>query len=125
MIRNCKYEEIKHLKNNDDREWASIEDGKKMVWFGKFQGDEVVGCVALRDIGKNKARLNSIYVNKKSRHKGFGSDLVKYLLFFASMNGFNYVETNTTKGQLMIKNGFKGTGKKFGFGGFQYIWRKH
>ena len=125
MIKTCKYEEIKHLKKNDDREWASIEDGKKMTWFAKLEGDKVVGCVALRDIGKNKGRLNSIYVNSNSRKKGFGSDLVKNLLFFASMNGFEYVETNTTQGKLMIKNGFKPTGKKFGFGGFQYVWRKN
>lgn len=123
MIRTCTYSEIELFRHKSDKGVASIDDGKKMLWIGAFDKYEPVGCVALRDIGKNRARLNSIYVSSEHRGKGIGTMLVKNLIQCAILAKISEIETRTPKGELMMQFGFKPTGRKFSFGGSEYILR--
>jgi GNAT superfamily N-acetyltransferase len=123
MIRTCLYSEIAAFKYRADRGVASIDDGRKMTWIGAFDKEFPVGCVALRDIGKNRARLNSIFVCSEHRGKKIGTKLVQALVQTAIINGFVEIETRTPKGELMMQFGFKPTGRDFAFGGSEYILR--
>lgn len=123
MIRTCLYSEISEFKNNNDREVASIDDGRRMTWIGAFSDKKPIGCVALRDIGKKRARLNSIYVCSNHRGKQVGTKLVMALIQTAIIEGFSEIETRTPKGKLMMQFGFKPTGRDFAFGGSEYILR--
>ena len=81
-------------------------------WIAKI-GDEVVGTIALLDIGNNKTALRKMFVAKKYRGKefGIGQSLLNILVAWAKYKGIAEIFLGTTEKftraqRFYEKNGF-------------------
>ena len=101
-FRTCKFNEIKHLQNEDDRGIVEFHDGKNMIWFCADMSGDIAGCVALRILGKNKGRLNHLYVKTAFRQGGVASFLTHTLIRYAMTLGMKSIET-TSKSSLFTR----------------------
>lgn len=80
--------------------WVAVENGK------------VLGTVAIREIGKDTAKLNRMFVLTQYHGKGVGPALLQYAIEFAKQQGFKEIILNThhlmhRAHRFYEKNGFK------------------
>jgi N-acetylglutamate synthase-like GNAT family acetyltransferase len=85
---------------------------KKNRFLIALENDNVIGTIALKDVGKKRGYLKRFYVKKSKRKKGTGKKLFKKIISHAKKNGFQKIYAATSK--IMIeaeefyqKNGFK------------------
>lgn len=102
----------------DDEDLDTILDtysGKGGFWIA-IQGDQVIGTVGLKDMGKNIVKLKRMFVTSDLHGKGVGEALLSYALDDAKAQGFSKIILNTNEHMSRAhhyyeKHGFKHTGK--------------
>ena len=87
-------------------------------WIAKIKG-EIIGTIALLDIGNQHGALRKMFVNKNPRGKetGVGQKLLNTLINWTRYKGFKEIYLGTTEKFLAAqrfyeKNGFKEIGKQ-------------
>jgi ribosomal protein S18 acetylase RimI-like enzyme len=60
-------------------------------------GDEVVGSVALRDLGDGALELKRMYLRREQRSSGLGKRLLATALHFARANGARVIKLDTSE----------------------------
>lgn len=60
-----------------------------------WEGDEIVGCAALKDLGERHAELKSMRVAKEHQGKGIASALLQHVLAEARTMGFTRISLET------------------------------
>ena len=87
-------------------------------WIAKID-DEIIGTIALLDIGNYKGALRKMFVDKNYRGKetGVGQKLLNTLINWTRYKGFKEIYLGTTENFLAAqrfyeKNGFKEIGKQ-------------
>lgn len=102
----------------DDEDLFKIPEvysGKGRFWVA-VENDKVIGTVAIRDVGKDTAKLNRMFVLKEHHGKGVGQKLLDQAISFAKEHGFKEVILNTHLNMnrahhFYEKNGFKKVGQ--------------
>jgi len=103
------------LNDPDLDEIEKVYFGKGRFWVA-IKNDEVIGTVAIRDLGNNSAKLNRMFVLIKHHGDGTGQKLLDHALLFAKKQGFTKIILNTHElmhraHRFYEKNGFKRVGK--------------
>ena len=106
---------------NDD----FYKDSHRKIFFAMselFYKNEPIGCARIRLIGK-KAKLERIALLKKYRGKGFGKNIVNYLIKYCKKKNIKGIYMNS---QYYLMNyykkfGFKTRGKTFMEAGIKHI----
>ena len=87
-------------------------------WIAKID-DEIIGTIALLDIGNYKGALRKMFVDKNHRGKetGVGQKLLNTLINWTRYKGFKEIYLGTTEKFIAAqrfyeKNGFKEIGKQ-------------
>jgi molybdopterin-guanine dinucleotide biosynthesis protein A/GNAT superfamily N-acetyltransferase len=80
------------------------------IWVALLNG-EVVGSIALRDLGRNTLELKRMYLKKATRGRGAGRRLLATALDWARANGSSTIKLDTTESMnaaraLYEANGF-------------------
>lgn len=98
-------EDIKNMdnhkyKNNNGNFWIAVSDK-----------DEVIGTIAIKNQGNNKALLKSLYVKEKYRKNGIAKELFYKSMKFAIKKCYKKVELETYDSfeqaiKFYLKNGF-------------------
>ncbi len=88
------------------------QTNKGNFWVAKIQ-DEIIGTIALLDIGNNKAALRKMFVNKNYRGQEYavGQKLLNVLIDWAKQKGTKEIFLGTTEKFIRAqhfyeKNGF-------------------
>jgi len=74
------------------------QTNKGNFWLAT-EGGQLIGTIALKDMGQNRGDLWRFYVRKDARRKGVGSKLFSALGDFARKNGFKKIFLSTHIGQ--------------------------
>jgi GNAT superfamily N-acetyltransferase len=89
------------------------QQGKGNFWIAKNNG-EVIGTIALLDMGREQGNLRKMFVKKDYRGKeyGVGQQLLNTLLSWARVQGLKEIFLGTTDGfkaahRFYEKNGFE------------------
>jgi N-acetylglutamate synthase-like GNAT family acetyltransferase len=106
-------------KKIDDEDLFHIPDvytGRGKFWVAVENG-MVVGTVAIRDTGGQKAKLNRMFVRQELHGTGLGQELLNTAISFAKQQGFIELFLNShismkRAHHFYEKNGFKKTGEK-------------
>lgn len=64
-------------------------------WIAINNDNEVVGTIALRNLGNGKACLKSLYVKRKYRKNGIAKALFDKLMEFTILNNYKKIELDT------------------------------
>lgn len=102
----------------DDDDLSNIKEiysGKGNFWVA-LDGEDVVGTVAVRDMGNNIAKLKRMFVLVEYHGSGIGKELLDCALDFAKKQGFTKIILNThllmhRAHRFYEKNGFIQTDK--------------
>ena len=73
-------------------------------WVALFNED-VIGALALKNIGNNRGLMKRLYIQKKYRGQGVASNLLSALLIFSKKQNFKTIYLGTAK-KMMIANKF-------------------
>ncbi len=120
-FRTCKFNEIEHLQNEDDRGIVEFHNGKNMIWFCADMEGDILGCAALRILSKKKARLNHLYVKTAFRNAGIASFLIHTRIRYAMTLGIKSIETTSKSSLFTKKFGFQPTGIEYKCSGRKLI----
>jgi predicted GNAT family N-acyltransferase len=60
--------------------------------FAAFDHQQLVGCLLLRPITKDKIKMRQVAVSDSSRGRGVGRKLVQHAELFALKNGYSFIE---------------------------------
>ena len=84
-------------------------------------GSEPVLTARIRYFG-SVAKLERLAVRKKYRGRGFGQQLLDFLLNFCQQKGFSQVYLHAQEGKegFYVKNGFSAVNDRFNFSGYAY-----
>lgn len=96
------------IKNMDNHEYKNNSGN---FWIAVNNKDEVIGTIAVKNQGNNKALLKSLYVKNKYRKKGIAKDLFCKSIEFAKKNCYQKIELETYHSfeqaiRFYLKNGF-------------------
>lgn len=81
----------------DDKDLREIEEtysGRGRFWVALNNG-QVVGTVAIRDLGNQTAKLNRMFVLVEYHGSGIGQELLEHAVEFAKKQGFTKIVLNT------------------------------
>lgn len=85
-------------QQNYDKEIDNLEE-KYAPPMGRlyiaFSNQEVVGCIALKQMNSDSGELKRLYVRKKFRKAGIGSILVDKIISDAKEIGYTYLKLDT------------------------------
>jgi len=85
-------------QQNYDKELEDLEK-KYGLPMGRlyiaFKEDEVVGCIALKQMDNESGELKRLYVKEQFRKCGIGSILVDKIISDARMIGYSYLKLDT------------------------------
>lgn len=86
-----------------------------------YSDEEPVGCARLRI--NERARLERVAVLKQCRHRGFGKQIVNYVLDYCKNNNIYeiYLHSRIDTAGFYKKLGFKTRGKNFFEAGIEHI----
>ena len=87
-------EEDVPLDDEDLDKISTIYGGRGQFWVA-LAGGKVIGTIALKDMGDNRAKLKRMFVLKRYHGKGIGQALLDQALAFAKAQGFSQVELNS------------------------------
>lgn len=65
------------------------------VMWSVWEGDQIVGCAALKDLGDGHAELKSMRVATEHQGKGIASTLLQHVLSEARSSGFSRISLET------------------------------
>jgi GNAT superfamily N-acetyltransferase len=93
---------------------ADIYTGRGRFWLA-VANDKVIGTVAIREIDKDTAKLNRMFVLTEYHGKGVGPALLQRAIAFAKQQGFTEIILNThhlmhRAHRFYEKHGFTKTG---------------
>ena len=71
-------------KNNNGNFWIAINND-----------NEVIGTIALKNLGNERACLKSLYVKKEYRNNGIAKALFDKLMEFTILNNYKKIELDT------------------------------
>ncbi|MBV6633681.1 MAG: GNAT family N-acetyltransferase [Alphaproteobacteria bacterium] len=98
--------------------------GNDVDFFTAWDGDDLVGMGAVRDLGKKQGELKSMHIARAHRGKGYASRTLKFLVEHAREKGMNRIslETGAHDGfaaarALYIRHGFEESGP---FGDYEF-----
>ena len=83
------HQDIKQMDNH------TYKDDNGNFWIAVNQENEVIGTIALKNLGENKGCLKSLYVKKEYRKNGIAKQLFDRLMEFAVLNGYKKIELDT------------------------------
>lgn len=84
--------DFKHSGVHFSKADFDVFEVKETIWFGAYEEDQLIGCVAVTLISPNRARLNKLGVLPSKRGRGLGSLLVLYAEREAFARGARKVE---------------------------------
>ena len=79
------------------------------LWVA-LDGDEVVGSVALRDLGDGAVQLKRMYLRPDRRGHGLGKQLLALALDWARANGMRSVRLDTSERMVAAQRLYEGNG---------------
>jgi len=81
-------------------------------FWGAWQGDTLLGCVALKQHSNNMAEIKSMRTAPQARGQGIGRVLLQFLLEQARQSGISklYLETGSMEFFLPARNLYKSAG---------------
>ena len=87
------------------------KDEKSNFWLAIDESDNVVGTIALFNLGEEWGNLRRLYVKKELRGKGVAKELFSVFLKFAKEKGYKKIFLSTWDGAIAAqkfyeKNGF-------------------
>jgi ribosomal protein S18 acetylase RimI-like enzyme len=88
---------------NFDKELAELPGGYAAPsgrLFLAIEGDEVMGCVALRKIGDGVGEMKRLYVRPAFRGRGLGRTLTEKLIAEALLIGYTSLRLDTLPGKM-------------------------
>jgi putative acetyltransferase len=59
--------------------WEGVNGRKDMLWLAREDGDEAIGCVALRELGTDRVEVKHLYVTPAARRRGIAGALMDAL----------------------------------------------
>ena len=71
-------------------DFSLSENKRQKIWIVEKE-DEIVGCIAIVDAGKNLAQLRWLLLTKENRGQGIGKMLMQYAIDFCREQGFDGV----------------------------------
>lgn len=74
-----KFADIKKFASKAAKEGVSLKDTPSTLWFGAWEGDQIVGFAGLL-IKIPKARMKSVWIIPEHRGKGYGHLLTQHRL---------------------------------------------
>lgn len=88
------------------------KDEKSNFWIAVDENDNVLGAIALLNLGEGRGNLRRLYVKKELRGKGVAKDLFLVLLNFAGEKGYKEIFLSTWDEAIAAqkfyeKNGFE------------------
>lgn len=82
----------------DGRHYAYKDIEKNFLKFWcMYDGDDIIGTVAIRDIGQRRGEIKSLYLLNDYQGKGFGRKLFDLALTEVKRAGFNEVYLDTIR----------------------------
>lgn len=82
----------KDIKQMDNHEY---KDNNGNFWIAINHKKEVIGTIALKNLGNEKACLKSLYVKKEYRKNGIAKALFDKLMEFTALNNYKKIELDT------------------------------
>jgi len=87
-------------------------DGPREIFFIAKKGKEIIGCVGLKELLKDKSLMKRLYVAKDFRGRGMALLLFKKIKRFAKKQDYKVIVLDTFKNNFRAKkfyekNGFK------------------
>ncbi len=82
------------IDDEDLRKINEIYSGKGKFWIA-LNNNQVVGTVAIRDMGNQTAKLNRMFVLVEYHGSGIGQKLLDHAIVFAKKQGFTKIILNT------------------------------
>jgi GNAT superfamily N-acetyltransferase len=79
------------------------------LWVA-VDGDEVVGSVALRDLGDGAVQLKRMYLRPDRRGHGLGKQLLALALDWARANGMRFVRLDTSERMVAAQRLYEANG---------------
>lgn len=73
-------------------------------------GDNVIGSVALRDLGAGALELKRMYLRREHRGRGLGKQLLATALDFARANGARVIELDTSERMVTARRLYEAHG---------------
>ena len=83
---------------------------KGLTFFGLFLSDRQAGFVAVEKADENLYYMEKLAVLPEHRHKGFGTELVGFVLDYVRNNGGNKIAIGIINEHTVLKNWDKGLG---------------
>jgi GNAT superfamily N-acetyltransferase len=80
------------------------------VWVALNERDEVVGSVALRDLGDDTVELKRMYLRPSERGRGLGKQLLAIALEWARANGKQAVRLDTSERMVAAQRLYEANG---------------
>lgn len=88
-------------------------DAPKSCFLMARRGNDVVGCVALRDLGEGFAEMKRMFVRPQAQGSGVGKRLTTSIMKIASALGYATMRLNTGPLQTEAVNMYQNLGFKF------------
>jgi ribosomal protein S18 acetylase RimI-like enzyme len=79
------------------------------LWVA-VDGDEVVGSVALRELGDRTLELKRMYLRPEARGRGLGKELLEIALDYARANGTEVIRLDTSERMLAAQRLYEANG---------------
>ncbi len=80
------------IKKTDNYKY---KDNNGNFWIAINNDNEVIGTIALKNLGNEKACLKSLYVKKEYRKNGIAKKLFNKLMEFVVLNNYKKIELDT------------------------------
>jgi ribosomal protein S18 acetylase RimI-like enzyme len=80
-----------------------------VLWVA-VDGDEVVGSVALREVGDRTLELKRMYLRPEARGRGLGKQLLEIALDYARTNGTEVIRLDTSERMLAAQRLYEANG---------------
>ncbi len=85
------YTDIKEIKNEEYKNYNGN------FWIAINNKNEVIGTIALKNLGDRNAYLKSLYVKKEYRKNGIAKELFNKVMEFAIHNNYKKIGLDTYK----------------------------
>lgn len=84
-----------------------------VIFYSSWQGDELLGCVALKKLDDKQVELKSMRTTDTCRNKGVASKLLEHVIKVAKEQGYQTISLET--GSMAFFKPARALYKKYGF----------
>jgi putative acetyltransferase len=84
-----------------------------ITFWSAWQGNELIGCGALKELDSSHAEIKSMRVSSEIRGRGIASQLLSHMLNEAKLKGYNTLSLET--GSMSFFEPARKLYEKFGF----------